>query len=282
METFAREFEKKVKKTIEDYSLIEKNDKVVVACSGGKDSTTTLYLLNKFGYKVEGLMIDLLIGSWSDRHLQNTKKFCDDNGVKLHVVNIRDDFGGSIRCVRSAVQSKIKVNNCSVCGVIKRWLLNREARKLGATKIATGHNLDDISESLMMNLFLASPNLNIGLGPKTMAVEDKKLVPRIKPLYFCLNAEVERYSRHMGFPVIYSPCPCSYHAYRTDARRFLKQAEKLVPGATYNIVESFLRLLPNLQELYPAKGELRYCDTCGEPTRRKICKTCEFMELARK
>jgi len=134
---FTEQFERKVKNTIEKYNLVNKKDKILVACSGGKDSTTTLYLLHKFGYDVEALIIDLLIRKWSKNNLENVKKFCKEYKIKLHIINIRKEIGYSMCYIRSIIQSKKKLNNCTICGPIRRWLINKKARTLRATKLAT-------------------------------------------------------------------------------------------------------------------------------------------------
>jgi len=101
-----KELEAKVNRTINDYNLISHGDKVLIAYSGGKDSTSVLYLLKKLGYNVEALMIDLLLGDYSKKHLDNAESFCKELGVKLHVITIREAIGNSICYIRSGVQAK--------------------------------------------------------------------------------------------------------------------------------------------------------------------------------
>ncbi len=276
-EKFIRDFERKVRKTVEQYSLCSKKDKVIVACSGGKDSTTVLYLLKKFGYKVEGMMIDLMIGDWSKRNLENTKKFCGEEGIKLRVVDVRNEFGCSMGFIRAKVQAKEKLSNCMVCGIVKRWLMNKKARELGATKLATGHNLDDGSETVLMNLLKGNLGLNLGMGPETGVIKDKKFVPRIKPLYFCLNSEVKKYSKLKKFPVVYEPCPCRVDSFRVRVREQLKEMEGKEPKVKENIVKSFLVRLPALRKEYKTEEKMNYCKICGEPSRGKICKMCALV-----
>jgi len=272
---FITSFEQKVKDTISKYKLCSKKDKIIVACSGGKDSTTVLYLLNKLGYKVEGMMIDLLIGKWSDKNLENIKKFCLEKGIKLNVVDLRKEFGCSMCFIRSKVQAKKKLSNCMVCGVIKRWLMNKKARELGGIKLATGHNLDDEAETILMNLLKGNLKLSLNGGPKTGVVKDKKFVARIKPLYFCLNSEVKKYSKLMKFPVVYEPCPCRSDSFRVQVR---KELEKEEPKAKENIVKTFLEMLPALRKKYSVKEKINYCSVCKEPSRGEVCKMCRMVK----
>ena len=276
---YNQQFEKKVKNVIDKYKLVDKNEKVVVACSGGKDSTTTLYILKKLGYDVEGLMIDLIIGKWSDENLENAKKFCKEHDIKLHVVNMRKEFGCSICYIRSGVQAKMKLSNCAICGVIKRWVLNKKARELGGTKIATGHNLDDEVETIMMNIFAGNPELSFGMGPKNGMLKNDKFVQRIKPLYFVTNEEVRKYSETMNFPVLYDPCPCSINAFRKDMRKWIAELQKEDPEIKTRLVKNFLRMLPTLRKNYKTKRMIMDCDTCGEPSNNKICKRCELIKI---
>jgi len=279
---FVTYFEKKVKRTLVDYKLVnekeKKKEKIMVACSGGKDSTSTLYLLHKFGYNVEGMMIDLLIGKWSEDNLANMKKFCRGLGVKLNVVDIRQELGCSMCYLRERVQKTQKVSNCLVCGVIKRWLMNKKARELGGAKVATGHNLDDGAETVMMNLLKGNLGLMVNMAPQTGFKKDKKFVPRIKPLYFMLNAEVRRYSQIKKFPVLYEPCPCRRDSLRKRIRDELNEKEKKNPKVKENLVKVFLKLLPKIQEKYNNKEEISHCEDCGEPSRGMVCKMCQLLK----
>jgi tRNA-5-methyluridine54 2-sulfurtransferase len=272
-----KSIEDRVKKTIKDYKLLNKKEKILVACSGGKDSTTILYLLHKWGYNVEAMMIDLLIGKWSDKNLLNVKKFCKEQGIKLNIVSIRKEMGYSICYIRSCIQAKAKLNNCTICGVIKRWLLNKKARELGAKKLVTGHNLDDEAESVLMNIFKGNPMLCSGLGPVAMA-EGRRFVPRVKPLYFCTNSEIKEYAVAKGFPVLYEPCPCSEGAYRKEIRAIINEAEKDEPFIRQNIVKGFLKILPRLKKM-KSNEKLILCKSCGEPAAKEQCRKCEMMSL---
>lgn len=278
--TYIEEFEAKVKKTIEDYKLLSKDDKIIVACSGGKDSTTILYLLNKWGYNVEGLIIDLHIGTWSGKNLKNLKNVCEQNNIKLNIVDLREELGGSMCFIRSQVQAKEKLNNCTVCGIIKRWILNRYTREAKATKIVTGHNIDDEAEAVLMNLFRRTMRLAAAMGPRPGMIEDKKFIPRIKPLYFCLNSEIKKYSQEMKFPVEYAPCPCSTDVFRRNIRDILTNFEKEDPKIKENIVLNFLEIVPKIRnKLKTEKSIIQYCIKCGEPATKDICQTCRMIGL---
>lgn len=277
---FIKQFEDKVIKTIKEYDLISPYDKVLVAYSGGKDSTTTLYLLNKFGFKVEALMINLLMGDYSERHLANAEKFCNKLGIKLNITNIRNELGQSVCYIRSGIQAKNKLSNCLICGTIKRWLLNKKAHELKATKLATGHNLDDESETLLMNLFGGNPKLIISSGPKNGLIKDELFVQRIKPLYFCTNDEVRNYARLMDFPIFDKPCPCrSDSAFRSEIRKDLTKLSDYDPKVKTKLINSFLRLLPDLINNYSSPGKLNYCKLCGEPSRQAFCKKCSLINI---
>lgn len=272
---FVEEFETKVKETIKKYGLLDKRDKVLVACSGGKDSTTVLYLLKKFGYNVEGLFIDLLIGGWSEKNLRNVEKFCEELDIKLHIVNVREVLGGSMCYLRSKIGKAEKLNTCTVCGVIKRWLLNVKSLELGADKLVTGHNLDDQAETMLMNFLKNTIYLNFGQQPKTGVFESKKFVPRIKPLFFCLNSEVRKFSEEMKFPVLYEKCPCSSGVFRREVREELDVLEKTYPGFRLNLVNNFLKVLPKMKF---EKGKIKYCVKCGGVSREDLCKFCRLMK----
>jgi len=280
---FKKNFEKKVKDTIKKYKLFKKKEKIVVAVSGGKDSTVLLYLLNKFGYNIEAITVNALIGKYTDKNLENIKKFCNDLGVKLHVVSFRDEVGSSMCYLKSVLNSKgFKIKSCSVCGILRRYLINKKSRELKAKKIATGHNMDDEAQSFIMNLFRKNIEVNSRLGPITGLVRDKRFIPRTKPLFFCTEKEVKKYSQLMSFDVDYGRCPCCYDSYRNKVRELLNKYELKDDKIKEKIISSFLTLLPKFKEYYKTKEKPNFCIECSEPSKQEICKACQILDLVRK
>jgi len=274
---FCKTFEEKVRSTIKEYKLAEQSDKIVVAVSGGKDSTTVLYLLKKLGYEVEGMIIDQLLGKYSKKNLGNIKKFSEDNNIRLHVVHMRDEHGSSVCYMKSILDSRGEnLSSCTICGVIRRSILNKKVRHLKATKIATGHNLDDEVQTLFMNITSGNVKRCVRLGPKAGTIDNSKFIPRIKPLYMCLEDEVEKYSRINNFPVVYDPCPCAADSSRSYIKKMLDEMEEEYPKTKTSIMESFLNLRPILLD-NQKPGELKECVFCGEPSSNKACRACNIL-----
>jgi len=271
------DIERKVCETIEKYGLLSKEDKVVVALSGGKDSTSVLWILKKLGYDVSGLMIDLRLGDWSEKNKENMVGFCKELGVKLHVIDLRRELGGGICFIKDVVKRKKGLTGCSVCGVIKKWLLNRWAKKLGADKIVTGHNLDDEAQTVLMNFLKGNVLLGAGFGPFTgLESSCKGFVQRVKPLFFIPENEIRKFSKKMKFPVLYERCPCAFGTYRVETRAWVdnfSDAEKL------KIVNGWLKVVPGLRGGF--SGEVGVCGICGEPARGEICNACKIFECLR-
>ncbi|MFH0863055.1 MAG: TIGR00269 family protein [Candidatus Altiarchaeota archaeon] len=276
---FISRFETKVRSTILNHRLLKPREKVLVAVSGGKDSTTALYLLKKLGYVVEGLTIDQLLGEHSRRNLGNIQAFCRENGIVLHVVHMRDLYGCSVCYMKSVLDGKgIHMNSCTICGVIRRNILNREAKRLKATSIATGHNMDDEAQTLLMNYVRGDIAAMARSGPKSGIAPDERFVPRIKPLYFCLEEEVKRYSQIRGFPVQYEPCPCSLDSYRTEVKGYLNGFEAKMPGTKESMVRGLVEALPSLRGGFSG-ANVRSCRLCGEPSSNEVCRSCALVKM---
>jgi uncharacterized protein (TIGR00269 family) len=275
-----KEFEAKVRKTIQEYQLCSKKDKIIVAMSGGKDSTVVAHLLKKFGYNVEAIHINLLMGKWSDENQKDVELFCSEHKIPLHVYDIREEIGYAMCYVKSVLKERAKLKQCTVCGIIRRWLINKKARELKGTRIATGHNLDDEAQNVFMNFMHGNPNLGINLGPVTGSIQDKKFVLRIKPLYFIKEKDVEIYSRTKKFPVLYQRCPCVVGALRHKIRKELDMLEKMNSDCKEKLVLNFLGIQKELRK--KIKGKLIYCKECGEPSRNEICRVCSMLKSLRK
>ncbi|MFZ2456088.1 MAG: TIGR00269 family protein [Candidatus Altiarchaeia archaeon] len=274
---FIESFEKNVADTIKKYNLLAKENRVIVAVSGGKDSTTALYLLHKMGYDVEGMIIDQLLGEYSRKNLSNIQSFCKEKGIKLHVVHMRDEYGCSVCYIKSVLDEKgIFMNQCGICGVIRRSILNRKAREHSATKIATGHNLDDEAQTFFMNYIQGRLMDSARVGPLSGVVRNERFVPRIKPLYFCLEEETRRYSQLHEFPVVYDPCPCSLDSFRSEIKALLNGMEKEHPGTKRGIVESSLKIRPFLAN-EQKEWKIKRCQNCGEPSSGDTCRVCAIL-----
>jgi uncharacterized protein (TIGR00269 family) len=271
--------EKTVANTIKKFNLLKKTDKILVACSGGKDSTTILYILNKLGYKPEAITIDASIGNYTKQNLENLKKICKQNKIKLHIVSFRKEFGYSLCYLRSLLNQKgINMTSCTICGVLRRHLLNKYARRLKATKLATGHNLNDEAQAVVMNLLKNNLELLARQGPMTGTNKDKKFVQRVKPMYFITEDEVIEYSKAMKFPVNYAPCPCRVGVYRCLTDEQLTKQEKQRKGTHKNIIKWFLSVQPQLKTKFKSTEKQNYCENCGEPAKGTVCMTCQILE----
>ena len=128
-----------------------------------------------------------------------------------------------------------------------------------------------------MNLFRNTPQLSARMGPKPGIIRDPMFVPRVKPLYFVTNAEVERYSKLKEFPVAYGECPCSKDAFRHSIKHWLNDEESKDPLVKYSIIRRFIAALPSLKEAYRSDETPGQCKQCGEPCSETVCKTCQIL-----
>jgi uncharacterized protein (TIGR00269 family) len=263
-----------VNETIVKYNLINKNDKVLVALSGGKDSVSIVYMLKKFGYNVEGIIIDLCMGEWSDSHVDNMKEFCEQIKVKLNVVSIKDELGKEMSYyIKSISKRKGNISNCSICGAIKKWILNKYAIKLGADKIVTGHNLDDEVQNVLMNFLKGNILLGINSSPMSGGKNIEGFVQRVKPLFFVPEDEIRKYAIKHNFKILNDKCPYVSETYRIETRSWtdlMSDEQKLI------IVKNFQdNIIPKMRK--ENKLSVKKCKICGQPSRNDICNFCSMM-----
>jgi uncharacterized protein (TIGR00269 family) len=280
---FIRYFEKKVLNTISKYGLIEKNDKIGVAVSGGKDSLTVLNILNLLknkirNFELEAISIDEGIKGYREKTLQNAKRYCKENNIKLHIFSYKNEFGNTL----DNLLKKNKIKACSLCGTLRRSLLNKKSKELNFTKLATGHNLDDESQTIIMNYFRKNIETSARLGPITGIVKDKRFIRRIKPLYLVNQKEVATYAFLKNLISEFNECPYNIESYRREDRDMLNEFEKKYPGTKNSIITSFLEILPLLRKNYKNLMPINNCKTCNEPCSQEICQVCKFIKKIHK
>ncbi len=286
---FINYFENKVLRTITRFGLFAPDDQVCVATSGGKDSLSVLYMTMKYCREHHiaffALAIDEGIAGYRDHTLDDLRLFCTQYDIKLEIVSFKDRFGDTLDNIREKGIEKNK-KPCTVCGIFRRTLLNREAKRLGATKLATGHNLDDEAQSFLMNTLLGNMSHNASLGPITGLNQNDKFVPRVKPLYFISEKESRLFALLKGFKVEFNECPNIGLSFRATVRDEINAIESKLPGAKNGIVNAFLEILPELKEKYRAEKSrhtFQYCKRCGDACSGEICNACRLEEeLCRK
>jgi len=272
---FIKRFEEKALDTIKKYKLIN-SKRISVATSGGKDSTSVLYVVKKY-MKKEGLgrpialLIDEGIKGYRERTLSDLKRFCELEDISLKVVSFQEEFGFSLDDYLANVKSK----PCTVCGILRRYLLNKYSK--GFDTIVTGHNLDDESQGFVMNLFNSDIPLMIRQGIVSGAVGFKEFTKRVKPFYFIKEKEILIYSLLKGFNLSHNECPYADLALRSKFKVLLNEYEMNNSGAKKNAIDLFARLK---EELLESKNEilkdfeLASCKVCGEASSNEVCSAC--------
>lgn len=288
---FVKYFERKVFKTILDYKLITRRDRLIaIAASGGKDSSAALVALKhfaekyKFGFniKIVAVAIDEGIPNYRDKLIKNLQELTQQLDIPLKVYSFKEELGVTLAKLKPKI-AKLGLTCCYVCSIFKRSLLNSKLNQLKADKVATGHCIDDEAETILLNQLKGNAMLLAKLGPKTGITELPGFVQRIKPLYFVTTREVIAYNKALNLPLWLEACPYRPETLRVKTRNFLTQLEKQHPEVKRAIVNSFIEILPILKKHYGKQlkqqdKRITKCEYCGQPATAKICKACLLKE----
>jgi uncharacterized protein (TIGR00269 family) len=254
--------------------MLEYNDHVAVALSGGKDSLTLLNLLVKLEGRfprttITAVSVDEGIDGYRGEALELARKACDRLGVRQVVVSYRELFGITTDEIAGM---KLGQTPCSYCGVFRRKTINKAAAMVGATKIATAHNLDDEVQTILLNMLHGDPVRIVRSGP-VLRDPRGKFLPRIKPLGEIPEKEIVLYAYLTGTEFQSITCPHGHEALRNDIRSFLNQMDLKHPGSKFTLQKSAERLRTLLAAETPL-AELQECERCGDPTPHELCEAC--------
>jgi uncharacterized protein (TIGR00269 family) len=276
---FRHSIEEKVRHTVTRYEMLAHNDHVAVAVSGGKDSLTLLNLLVRLERKfprsqLTAICVDEGIEGYRDEALLLAAKECERLGVRQLIVSYKELFGTTTDEI--VKRESLGKTPCAYCGVLRRKAINKAAIMVGATKIATAHNLDDEVQTVLLNMLYGDPMRIIRSGPVLRDVQGRFL-PRIKPLCDILEKEVVLYAYLTGLEFQSIACPHGSEAVRNDIRAFLNQMDQRHPGTKFTLQRTAERLRELLADASPAV-DLNECAKCGDPTPQRYCEACLMLE----
>ena len=242
-------FESEIHNTITANSLFSPGERIAIGASGGKDSTvlaSVLKTLNerfKYGLNLLLLSIDEGIKGYRDDSLETVKRNAVQYDMPLEIVGYDELYGWTMDQVVSQIGKK---GNCTYCGVFRRQALDRGAARLGIKHVVTGHNADDIAETVMMNLLRGDlPRLARATSIVTASAASD--IKRSKPLKYAYEKEIVLYAHHKGLDYFTTECIYSPEAFRGSARTLIKSLERVRPSAILDVVrsgEDMARLVP--------------------------------------
>ncbi len=269
---------------IKKYGMFTRDEKILVAVSGGKDSLSLWDILVRLGYQADGLYLALGIDegiAYSRESQKLTEKFANRHNLKLHVVDTEKEYGNSIP-VLSQISHRGHGRPCAVCGLAKRHEMNRIARDFGYDVLATGHNLDDEAAVLFGNTLKWIGDYILRQDP--VLPESDGLARKVKPLCRFYEREMTAYAIARGIEYIYDECPFADGSQSIFYKEALNRLETARPGTKLIFYLSFLEAKSG-GNLFIGKSEgqaqLHPCYKCGQPTSAPgLCSFCRMIQKA--
>jgi len=221
-----------VRRAVDDYNMIEDNDRIAVGVSGGKDSLTLLIalkLLQRFypkKFELEAVTLTLGIGN---ADLSGVEKLCKDLGVNY---TIEETIIGKI-----VFEARAEENPCSLCANLRRGALHNVAKKLGCNKVALGHNRNDVIETLLLSMFYEG-RIHV-FSPVTYL--SRKEIFLIRPLIYSEEADIKGFIKYKNIEIVKNPCPANGFTKRSFIKEQLKVLQKDIPMIKENIFGAIKR-----------------------------------------
>lgn len=264
---FFADVEKKIKREVRKEKI---EGTLAIAFSGGKDSAVALSVLNDLfshrGVDIVAISVDEGITGYRENALESAAMLVAELGVRWEVASFEQYFGVRI--------DRVNERPCTVCGILRRSLLNRLAKAVGASMLATGHNLDDEAQTVQMNYLRG----DIGRLLRLDHPAKEGLVRRVKPLKYVPEKEVALYAILKGIPINLDECRFSAGVFRAEVRDVLNELELKHPGTKYTLVRGLERILQLTNRL---PFELGQCTRCSEPAVGPLCQSCDVLDKLR-
>ncbi|MCL4132723.1 UNVERIFIED_CONTAM: hypothetical protein GTU68_007741, partial [Idotea baltica] len=207
---------------------------------------------------------------YRDDSLETVKRNEVQYEIPLKILSYEELFGWTMDRIVEQIGRK---NNCTFCGVFRRQALDRGAAMLKVTKMVTGHNADDIAETVIMNVLRG----DIARLQRCTAIEtgSETTISRCKPFKYTYEKEIVMYAYFKHLDYFSTECIYSPNAYRGHARAYLKDLERIRPSAIIDVIHS--------GESFCAREGVRLptqttCSQCGMVSSQEVCKACVLLQ----
>lgn len=268
-------FEQDIHDTIIENNLFVGNETVCIGVSGGKDSTvlahviSTLNIRHNYKINIQLVAIDEGIKGYRDDSLATVKENANTLNLPLTILSYKDLYNWTM----DEIVEVIGLNNCcTYCGVLRRQALEKGALFVKANKLVTGHNADDIAETVLMNLLRGDYNrLPKCVAPITGITS---IIPRVKPFKYIYEKEIVMYAHYMKLLYFCTECTYSVTAYRGKVRELIKELEMERPASIVDIIHS--------AENWSIDNSVKHrnktnCSKCGSISSHTVCKACVLL-----
>ena len=224
-------------KAISDYSMINRNDRILVCLSGGKDSYTMVCMLEQIrklrqDFTLQAFTLDQSQPGWND---QGLRTWLEAHQIPYEIIQ-RNTYG--------VVKEKIPAGKtyCSLCSRLRRGNIYQYARDQGFNKVALGHHRDDLIRTLLMSILY---NGQIKSMPPKLRTDDQSLIV-IRPLVYCQEQDIIQYAQYQQFPIIpCNLCGSQENMQRQAIKEMLQGWNKKNPGRVESIFSSICNVAPS-------------------------------------
>jgi uncharacterized protein (TIGR00269 family) len=269
-------FRNQVREAIRRHRMFTREERLLVAVSGGKDSLALWDVLLGDGYDATGLYLDLGIFDYSVESKAKCEQFAAARSARLIVSRVADEIGAPVPVIKEVTRRP----PCSGCGLSKRYLMNRVALEHGMDVVATGHNLDDEAATLFGSVMHWQTDALPRQSPALPSTHPK-LVRRVKPLYRLSERETAAYAFLRRIDYIVEECPFARGATSIAHKEILNRMEDASPGAKHNFLFGFLeKARPAFERAESVV--LQECARCGQVTTGTVCAFCKLADQVKR
>jgi len=259
--------------------MLSHGDKIGVAVSGGKDSLTLLHILSSItrghASEIVALIVDEGIEGYREEAVKHAIQTCNELRIRYHMLSFKDAYSLTLdEAIKLRRDNSLAA--CTICGALRRRAIDQLAKEAGVDVVATAHNLDDILQTFLMNLFSGDV---LRVARSRILDEPSELFPvkRIKPLMEIPEAEVALFAYLKSIPFQRASCPYMNESIRSEVRSILNEMELKHPGIKFNLLRSYLKITSNLK----LEAKSFVCSLCGYPSSNQICSVCTILAKLR-